>query len=211
MRQFFAVTHYPKWIAFRHHNLWKLNEKVPKIEGSVCENTNDWDCKSLIQSFDSVLSDDLFTTIKKAVELSFSFWLSDISSKSGSCEVKRINEDQTEATSNTSWCQRSDEILSFVGNGINSFQEDSVNGILGREVNGLSGEVSENVCPVTSPEWRDSFFSDASLETVNDTFVWSFFEFGVILLGLKKKFDSFNGCSECFGNGSWSTADGEIF
>jgi hypothetical protein len=59
--------------------------------------------------------------------------------------------------------------LSLVGDWIDSLQKDSVEGILGGEVNGLSGKVSEDVGPVTSPERSESFFSDASLEAVNDT------------------------------------------
>ena len=119
----------------------------------------------------SVLSDDFFTAVEKAVELSFSFGFSDIGSESGSGEIERINEDQAEATSDTSWQEGSDEVLSLVGDWVDSLQEDSVEGILGGEVNGLSREVSKDVGPVASPEGSDSFFSDASLEAVNDTWI----------------------------------------
>jgi len=58
--------------------------------------------------------------------------------------------------------------LAFVGDWVDSLQEDSVQGILSRKVNGLSGEVSEDICPVASPKGSNSLFSHASLEAVDD-------------------------------------------
>ena len=97
-----------------------LIEYLPEIESSVCENTNYRDTKSLIQAWNSIFSDDFFTAIKKPVELSLSFRFSDIGAKSGSGEVERINEDQAEATSDTSWQERSNKVLPPVSDWIYS-------------------------------------------------------------------------------------------
>jgi hypothetical protein len=35
----------------------------------------------------------------------------------------------------------------------------------------LSGEISQNVGPVASPEWNDTFFSSTSLEAVDDAWI----------------------------------------
>lgn len=122
----FVIVRYPKWISYQHHNLWMLNKNLPEIESSVSEDTQNRNSKALIQTFDSVLGHNFSAAVEKTVELSFSFWLSNIGSESCSCEIKWIDENQTEATSDTSRQQWSDEILSLVGYWINTLQEDSV-------------------------------------------------------------------------------------
>lgn len=53
--------------------------------------------------------------------------------------------------------------------GVNVFQENSVEKIFGWEVNGLCRKVSDDIRPVTSPEWNSPFFFDAATETINYT------------------------------------------
>ena len=66
--------------------------------------------------------------------------------------------------------------------------------VLEGKVEGLGGEVPDDVGQVASPELLDSFLSDDSLETVSDSGVsLSGLNDSLIgVLGLKNQFDSFN-------------------
>jgi len=73
----------------------------------------------------------------------------------------------------------------------------------------LSGEVSDDVSEVTSPESADTFFLGDSGQTIDDTSVL-LGELGVSVLSLEKKLDSFNGGNGSLGDGSGDTTQSEI-
>ena len=70
--------------------------------------------------------------------------------------------------------------------GVDAPKQISINGILYAEVDGLSGEISQDVGPVASPERHDSLFPDTSLKAVHDTLIGSFPQLRVVFLSLKK-------------------------
>jgi hypothetical protein len=55
----------------------------------------------LIESLNAIIHEDFLTAVKKTVELPFSSRLTDVCAQSGPCEIERIDEDETEATSDT--------------------------------------------------------------------------------------------------------------
>ena len=140
----------PRWNFYQHHNLW-ITDKIPEIERSIGEDSSNRDWKSIVKSCNTVFFEYFCAAVDQTIELSLCFWFSDISSQSCSCEIKRIDEDQTETSCNTSWEQWHWEILSLVNFGVYSLQKDLIEVIFGGEVDSLSGEVSYDICPVSSP------------------------------------------------------------
>lgn len=79
------------------------------------------------------------------------------------------------------------------------------------EVESLSGEVSEYVDEVTSPEGGHAFFSSDTLEAVDDSSVFLLGgEIGHRGLGLEEEFDTFDGSGGCFGDSSGDTTEEEV-
>ena len=73
----------------------------------------------------------------------------------------------------------------------------------------MSGEVSDDVSEVTSPESADTFFLGDSGQTVDDTSVL-LGELGVSVLSLEKELDSFDGGDGSLGDSGRDTTQGEI-
>jgi len=57
--------------------------------------------------------------------------------------------------------------------------------VFGGEIDGLGGEVPDDVGPVAPPQGQSAFLADAPGEAVGDASVWSFHEFGIVLLSLQ--------------------------
>ena len=77
------------------------------------------------------------------------------------------------------------------------------------EVDSLSGEVSDNVDTVSTPEWNDSFLAHAASEAVDDSVVLRF-ELGILVLGLEEQLDSFNGGGEGLGDDAGESTCEEV-
>lgn len=78
-----------------------------------------------------------------------------------------------------------------------------------REVQGLCGEISDDIGHVASPKGSKSVVFDCSAETVDDTCEW-FFDFFVGMLCLEEQFDSFDGSGGGFGYGSGDASTEEV-
>jgi len=128
-----------------------------EVAGSVGNDTEDRDTETLVETLNTVNSSDLVDTINETVELSFSTGLTDISSKSGSGEVEGIDEHQRGSTSSTTGGEVTKEELPEFGLGV-VWAENLLVSVLEGEVKGLSGEISDDVSKVTSPEGRNTFF-----------------------------------------------------
>lgn len=93
---------------------------------------------------------------------------------------------------------------------IHSLHECPVESILDAEVNGLGGEVPQDIGPVASPKRDHSLFRDAPGEAVDDSLVGSFGQFGVVVLGLEEELHSFDGGRESLGDGSCHSSQHEV-
>jgi len=128
-----------------------------EVAGSVGNDTEDRDTETLVKSLNTINSSDLVDTVDETVELSISGALTDISSKSSSGEIEGIDEHQRGSTSSTTGSEVTKEELPEFGLGVVG-AENLLVGILEGEVKGLSGEISDDVSEVTSPESRNTFF-----------------------------------------------------
>jgi len=128
-----------------------------EVAGSVGDDTEDRDTETLVESLNTINSSNLVDTVDETVELSFSGSLTDISSKSSSGEIEGVDEHQRSSTSSTTGGEVTKEELPEFGLGVVG-AENLLVGILEGEVKGLSGEISDDISEVTSPEGRDTFF-----------------------------------------------------
>jgi len=128
-----------------------------EVTGSVGDDTNDGDTETLVKSLNTINSSNLVDTINETSELSISTSLTDISSKSSSGEIQRIDEHQRSSTSSTTGGEVTEEEFPEFGLGVIR-TEDLLVSVLESEVKGLSGEISDDVSEVTSPESGDTFF-----------------------------------------------------
>jgi len=128
-----------------------------EVASSVGNDTEDRDTETLVETLDTVNSSDLVDTINETVELSFSTSLTNIGSKSGSGKIEGIDEHQRGGTSSTTGGEVTKEELPEFGLGV-VWAENLLVSVLKGEVKGLSGEISDDVSEITSPESRNTFF-----------------------------------------------------
>jgi hypothetical protein len=181
-----------------------------EIAGSVSYDTKDGDTESFVETSGTIGLVDLGETINETSELSVRSGFTNISGKSSSGEIQRIDDHQRSGTSSTSGSQVTDEELPEISLGV-EWAEDLFIGILEGEVKGLSWEISDDVGEVSSPEGRDTFFLGNSDQAVNNTLVLLFTrDLGVSILGLEEELDSFDGSDSSLGDSGRDTSQKEV-
>lgn len=123
----------------------------------------------MVKTLNPVLFKDLSTTIDQTSKLTLVLLLSQVHTHPSPREVQRINENQTECTSQTSRQQRHPEVLTLLSLRIDALQQVLVQKVLSRKVNSLSREVTHHVRPVTTPQRNHALLTHTSTETVNNT------------------------------------------
>lgn len=153
---------------------------------------------------------DLLEAVNKTVELSSSFSITDISSKSGSCEIKWVDETEGGSTGSTTGGHVTHEELDWLGLWV-EWAEILLVGILAGEVESLSWEITDDVSQVTSPEGHNTLLRCDSGEAVTDTSVLLILgDIWVSILHLKQKLDSLNWGHNSLGDGSGDTTGKEV-
>jgi len=173
-----------------------------EIASSVSNDTNNGDTETLIETLKTVSFVDLADTINETSELSVSTSSTNIGSKSSSGKIEGIDEHQRSGTSSTTGGEVTHEELPEISLGVEG-TEDGLIGVLEGEVKGLSGEISDDVSEITSPESRDTFFLGDSNEDIKDTLVLLVSgDMGIGGLSLEKELNSFNGSNCSLGDSS---------
>jgi hypothetical protein len=94
-----------------------------------------------------------------------------------------------------------------------SLGEHGLDSILEGKVEGLGGEITDNVCQVPTPESLDSLFLGHTDEAVNNSGVTSDLStdnLGVGILGLDKQLNTLDRSSACLGDGTRHTSGKEV-
>ena len=85
---------------------------------------------------------------------------------------------------------------------VHPVDECPIQSVLNTEIDRLRREVSQDVCPVASPEGEHTLLLHASREAVENSFIRSLDELGIVVLSLKEQLDSLDRRRYCLGNGS---------
>lgn len=179
-----------------------------EVSTSVHDDTLDGDTETLVEGHGTTLLGDLAQAVTETVELSLAIGTTDISSQSSSGKIEGVDDEQRTGTGKTT---RSDvdtesleELLLDVGLG-----EQLLDVVLEGEVESLSGEVSDDVSHVTSPQTADTLLLGDSSEAVDDTGVsgdLSVHDSRVGILSLDEKLDSLDGSDGGLGDGGGDTS-----
>jgi len=130
-----------------------------EVRGSVSDNTNNGDTETVVELRNSGLS-SLGEAVNKSSEFSLGS-LSNIGSKSGSCEIEWVDEAEGGSTGSTTGGHVTREELDWLSLWA-VWAEVLLVGILAGEVEGLGWEITDDVGQVTSPESAHTLLGDDS-------------------------------------------------
>jgi hypothetical protein len=181
-----------------------------EVDSTVRDDSGNGNSNTIVKSTNTRRLDGLGKTVDKTVELLLSG--TDIGSKTGTGVIKRVDNQKGSGSGKTSRGHVDQEELSefgvLVGRG-----ESGLDGILEGEVEGLGGEITDDVCHVSTPESANSLFGGDTREAVNNTGVsrdLSTDNLGVSILGLDKELDTLDGSSHGLGDGTGDTTGQEV-
>lgn len=195
-------------LGIGQHSLGRVEET--EVGGAVDDDTLHGHSESTVQTHNTVRLEDLGQTVTQTGELASAASLTDVSTQSGTGKVQGVDETEGGGSSGTARRQVSGKVgpeLTLV----NSAQEDLLVLVLEGEVEGLGGEVPDDVGHVTTPVGAEALLLGDAHETVDHAFVPLFFTdlFGNVL-DLEEQFDTLNGGDGGFGHGGRHTAGDEI-
>jgi len=142
--------------------------------GTVDDDTLDGHSEALVEATHAIRLEDLHKAVTEAVELTLASTLTDISSKSGTGEVKRVDEAEGSGTSSTAGGKVTGKELPELGLLVNTTKEDLLVLVLEGKVEGLCGEVTDDVGEVASPESEDALFLGDADKAVDHALVGIF-------------------------------------
>merc|ERR1712183_423338 len=173
---------------------WLQGVEHAEVHATVDEDTNGRDGESSVQSLDTIRLEGLLIHINEAIELALTSLALGIVSQPGSGIIKRVHKQQRHGTGSTTG------------------GKDGLDSILEGKVKSLSGEVSEDVSQVSSPQGVDTLGLQYSGGAVNDTFVWLVKHalLDHLILVLDKELDSLNGGSSGLGHTGSHTSEHEV-
>ena len=176
---------------------------------SLTDDTDDRDAETSVKTLGSVLGEDLLEAVNETAEFALSTG-ADVSSETGSGEIERVDDGEGSGTGSTTGGAVTEEELDWLGLGV-VWVEDGLVEVLEREVQGLRGEVPDDVGHVTSPEGTEALLLDHSLEAVADTVV-SILDLDLSggILHLEEKLDSLDRGDESLGDSGGDTTHHEI-
>jgi len=180
-----------------------------EVEGSVDEDTDHRHSVSSVDTGQTLLFEVFRDTVRHTGKFSLGGILSDVGGQSRSGEVERVHDRQTNGSGQPTGHQIAEEVLQLLIIGVHSGDESSLEGVLHGEVYGGSGEIPDDVSPVTPPECQHSLLLEHSRETIDDTVILGG-QLDISVLGLEQQFNSLNGGRDRLGNRTSHTTHQEI-
>ena len=136
--------------------------------------------------------------------------LADVSGESGTSEVEGVHEEEGSSTSSTTGGHVTKEEHEGLGLGV-VWAEPLLEVILKSEVHGLSGEVSDHIGGVASPEGDEALLLVHSREAVTNALVLVFSSHVLVgVLDLQKHLNSLNRSDHSLRDGGGNTTDQKV-
>ncbi|GMT26435.1 hypothetical protein PFISCL1PPCAC_17732, partial [Pristionchus fissidentatus] len=166
--------------------------------------------ESSVESDGSIGLGDLDEAVNKSLEFS-GLALSDVSSETGTGEVKGVDEAERGGSSSSSGSKVKSEELPELPLLVDPVGEQLLEGVLEGEVQGLGGEVSDNVGEISSPESGESLLLGHTDEHIDDTLVTLVGSNRAgDVLHLKEQLDALDGGDGSLGDGGGRTSGGQV-
>ena len=180
-----------------------------EVRGTVGDDTDDRDTETSVETLGTILSEDLLEAVDETGELTLTTG-ADVSSKTGTGEIERVDDGEGSGTSSTTRGAVADEEHAWLLLGV-VWVEGLLVEVLEGEVKSLGGEVPHDVGEVTSPERSEALLVDDTLEAVTDTVVAVFgLDSAGSVLHLEEELDTLDGGHDRLGDGRRDTTDQEI-
>lgn len=193
--------------VLEEHDLGGIEET--EVGGAVGDDTDNRDTESSVETLRTILCGDLREAVDESSELSGST-RTDISGETSSGEIEWVHEAEGGGTGGSTRSAVSDEELDWLLLGV-VWVEDGLVEVLASEVDGLGGEVPDDVGCVSSPEGWDTLLLRDSGEAIANSIVpligWNSLD---VVLHLEEKFDSLDRSDERLRDGSGNTAEREV-
>lgn len=190
--------------VFEEENLTGI-EKT-EVRSSVGNDTNDGDTETSVETLDTILGSAFLEAVDETGEFSILSG-TNIGSESGSTEIERVDDGEGSGTSSSTGGHVTHEELEWLSLGVVRI-EDLLILILASEVESLSGEITDDVGEVTSPESTETLFLQDTAEAVTEAIVFLISRhIGVSILDLKEELDSLNRGNDGLRDGSRDTTD----
>lgn len=125
----------------------------------------------MVKASQAVRFEDLNQAVSQTIELSFSSGFAHIGRQTGTGKVERVHKTERGGSSGTARGEVTSKVPPELGALVNTIKEDLLVLVLESEVEGLGGEISDDIGKVTSPEGEESLFLGDTDDTVNDTLV----------------------------------------
>jgi len=187
-----------------------LGSVVTSEEGStVNDDTEDGDTEASVETLKTITLVDGLDAVSKTVELTVST-LANISTKTSTGEIKRVDEHEGSSTSSTTGGQVSSEEFPEVLLGVVA-DEDFLVGILEGKVQGLGGEVTDDISQVATPERGEALFLGNADESINNTLVLLVSsDLGRSVLDLQQELDTLDGSNNSLGDTTGNTTSKQV-
>jgi len=181
-----------------------------EVKTSVDEDTDAGDDETSVETSNTVGSKSLLVDIDETVVLSFTVFTFGVVGKSGSGEVQRVDNSQTQGTSKTTRGDVSGKFLPLWGGFWGG--KSGLDGVFEGKVQSLGWEVSEDVSQVTPPEWGNTFGGQSSLGAIEDARVWLVEStlLDHLILILNEELDSLDWGGDGFGDTGGDTREHKV-
>lgn len=181
-----------------------------EVDATVGDDTDDGDADTVVETADAGGGDGLLEAVEEAVELGLAG--SDVGGETGTGVVKGVDDAEGTGTGKTAGGHVDGEELGELGVLV-GLGEEGLDGVLEGEVEGLGGEVTDDVGQVATPEGADALLGGNAGEAVDDAGVTGDLagdNLGVSILGLDEELDTLDGSSAGLGDGARDTAGKEV-
>mmetsp|Transcript_6758 Transcript_6758/g.18867 ORF Transcript_6758/g.18867 Transcript_6758/m.18867 type:complete len:312 (+) Transcript_6758:627-1562(+) len=180
-----------------------------EVDATVGDDTDDGDANAVVEAANAGGGDGLLEAVEEAVELLAS---SDVGGEAGTGVVEGVDDAEGAGAGETTGGHVDHEELGKLGVLV-GLGEHGLDGVLEGEVEGLGGEVTDDVGEVTAPEGADALLGSDAGEAVNDAGVAGDLagdDLGVGILGLDEELDALDGSGAGLGDGARDAAGHEV-
>lgn len=142
-----------------------------KVSCPVDDDALDRNAEALVQTLDAIGLADLHQAVAQPFELTLRRGFAHVGSQTRSGEVERVDETERGGPGGATRCQVTCKVSPELGAFVYAIEENLLVLVLESEVEGLRGEVSDDIGQVSSPEGEESLLFGNTDDAVDDAFV----------------------------------------
>ena len=181
-----------------------------EVDAAVGDDADDGDADAVVEAADAGGGDGLLEAVEEAVELGLAG--PDVGGEAGTGVVEGVDDAEGAGAGEAAGGHVDEEELGKLGVLV-GLGEEGLDGVLEGEVEGLGGEVADDVGQVAAPEGADALLGGDAGEAVDDAGVAGDLagdDLGVGILGLDEELDALDGSGAGLGDGARDTAGNKV-